>query len=185
MLVNKSGWLASIFCFFAVAIGTGAASGENSTAQQCGVDQDRPAQRLFADPNGKDAWREYQSTKDVPEVELGFGRFAKLWGGRDGDALVSMEEPTEDFIAYTDYCFDKTDKLVRLRFELRTAWGWGYREEDRMVNGALAPQTTDFFSTENGKRVRKPQQASDVADALKPHLYIRKSELPFSTLMSK
>jgi hypothetical protein len=185
MRINDSGRWVSIFCLFALTISTGAATSKNPTAQQCGVDQDRPAQRIFADPDGKRGWHEYQTVSDVPELDSGFGQFAKFWAGRDGDALISLEEPTEDFIAYTDYCFDKAGRIMRLRFELRTAWGWGYREEGPVVNGALVRQTSEFFSTKDEAKVARPDQANDVADALKPHLYQRKSELPFSTLLSK
>jgi len=123
--------------------------------------------------------------KDVPQLELGFGKFALVWAGLDGKALIFLEEPNEDFTAYTDYCFDKAGQLVALRFELRTAWGWGYREEGTFVRGKLTPQTSGFFSTTNEAPITRPEQAADVADALKPHLYVRKSQLPFVKLLPK
>jgi hypothetical protein len=139
----------------------------------------------LADPDGKHGWREYQSVKDVPEIENGFGEFARLWAGSDGNILIRTEEPGEDFNAYTDYCFDRTGQLVELRFELRTAWGWGYRKEGRVANKTLAPQISEFFSTKNGERVNRPEQAADVPEALRPHLYFRESMLPFYKLLSK
>lgn len=105
--------------------------------------------------------------------------------GPDGKALVRLEEPGEDFNAYTDYCFEKTGQLVQLRFELRTAWGWGYREEGPVVNRALAHQMSEFFGTKDEVAVTRPEQADDIADALRPHLYARKSRLPFARLLSK
>jgi hypothetical protein len=60
---------------------TAASTGKNATAQRCGVDQDEPAQRIFADPDGKPGWREFQHLTDVPELELGFGESARLWAG--------------------------------------------------------------------------------------------------------
>ena len=100
-------------------------------------------------------------------------------------ALIRLEEPGEDFAAYTDYCFDKAGQLVAVRFELRTAWGWGYREEGPVVNGKLTRQTSEFFSTKTEAPITRPEQAADIADALRPHLYARKSRLPFATLLSK
>jgi len=185
MRANKCRQLASVLWLFAMAISSSAGTVKSSTAQRCGVDQDRPAQRIFADPDGKLGWHEYRSVKDVPELELGFSQFVRFWAGPDGKALIRLEEPGEDFSAYTDYCFEKTGQLVQLRFELRTAWGWGYREEGPVVNGVLAPQTSEFFSTENEVPVTRPEQADDIADALRPHLYVRKSQLPFARLLSK
>jgi len=185
MRAKHCGQLASALCLFAVTISTSAGTGKSPTAQRCGVDQDRPAQRIFADPDGKLGWREYPTVKDVPELELGYGRFARLWAGRDGNVLVRMEEPGEDFAAYTDYCFDKTGRLIQLRFELRTSWGWGYREEGQIAKGVLAPQTSGFFGTKTDQPIAKPEQADDVPDALRPHLYMRKSQLPFSKLLCR
>ncbi|PYU77913.1 MAG: hypothetical protein DMG50_29345 [Acidobacteria bacterium] len=91
----------------------------------------------------------------------------------------------EDFNAYTDYCFGKTGQLLSLRFELRTAWGWGFREEGPIVNGILRPRTSEFFNTKDELAVTKPEQADDVPEALRPHLYARRSRLPFAKLLSK
>jgi len=159
--------------------------GKNQIAQHCGVDQDRPAQRFFAVPDEQHGWQEYRSIEDVPELELGIGQLARLWAGPDGNALIRVEEPGEDFSAYTDYCFEKTGGLMQLRFELRTAWGWGYREEGPVVDGALAPRMSEFFGTKNEVEVAKPEDADDIAQALKPHLYTRKARLPFARLLSK
>jgi hypothetical protein len=99
--------------------------------------------------------------------------------------LIRLEEPGEDFHAYTDYCFVKTGHLLSLRFELRTAWGWGFREEGPIVNGTLKPRTSEFFNTKDELPVTRPEQANDVPDALRLHLYARKSRLPFAQLLSK
>jgi hypothetical protein len=121
----------------------------------------------------------------VPELELGFGESASLWAGQDGHLLIRTEEPGEDFAAYTDYCFNNAGDLVQLRFELRTAWGWGYRQEGSVERNAIAGRASEFFSTVTGDRIPKPQQADDIADALKPHLYLLKTQLPFSRLLLK
>ena len=185
MRAMNCGLLASVLCLLAVTTTTAASTGKNATAKRCGVDQDEPAQRIFADPDGEHGWREFQHLTDVPELELGFGESARLWAGGDGNLLIRAEEPGEDFAAYTDYCFNKAGQLVQIRFELRTAWGWGYRQEGPIAKGSIVAQTSEFFSTKTGESITKPDQAADVADALRPHLYLLKSQLPFSKLLSR
>jgi hypothetical protein len=155
------------------------------TAQRCGVDQAQPAQRLFADPEGKHLWQEYRSAKDAPEVQLGFGQFARFWAGPNGKALIRLEEPHEDSYAYTDSCFSKTGHLLSLRFEVRSVQGWGLREERNIVNGTLRPRTLEFFNTEDERPVTKPEDADDVRDAVRPPVYARKSQWPFAKLLSQ
>jgi hypothetical protein len=111
-----------LLCLSATAVANCAATIKDSIARECGVDEDRPAQRTFADPEGKNAWREFKKLKDVPEIQS-YGRFAQLWTGTDGKFFVRVKEPSEDWFTYTDYCFGKTGQLVALRFEVRTAWG--------------------------------------------------------------
>jgi hypothetical protein len=164
---------------------TGARAAQSPTAQKCGIDQHQPAQHIFANPDGKLGWREYRSVKDVPELENNAGEFALLWTGHNGSILISTQEPGEDFTAYTDYCFDSTGQLVQLRFQLRTAWGWGYREEGAIRKGLLVPETSEFFDTKTDVHIAKPEQAADISDALKPRLYLRESQLPFRRLLTK
>jgi hypothetical protein len=154
------------------------------TAQRCGASQDQPAARVFADSDGL-GWHEYQNIKNVPELQLNGGSAALLWLGSDGNLLVGVQEPGEDFTAYTDYCFDRTGHLLQLRYELRTAWGWDYREEGPFSNGKLKREISEFFSPETEQPIKKPEQADDVPDALKPHIYLKKSQLPFFKLLSK
>jgi hypothetical protein len=170
----------SILCLLTATANTG----KNAAAERCGADQARPAQRIFVDPDGKKGWHEYRRLADVPELELGFGESARTWEGSDGNLLVRTEEPGEDFAAYTDYCFNKAGQLIQITFELRTAWGWGYRQEGPIAKDSLVAQKAEFFSTKTGEPITKPDQAADVADALRPHLYLRKSQLPFSKLLS-
>ena len=158
---------------------------QSSTARRCGVDQHQPAQRIFANPDGKHGWREYPSVEEVPELENDAGESAFLWTSHNGSILVSTQEPGEDFAAYTDYCFDSTGQLVQLRFQLRTAWGWGYREEGAIRKGLLVPETSEFFDTKADLHIAKPEQAADITDALKPRLYLRESQLPFHRLLTK
>lgn len=154
-------------------------------AQRCGIDDSEPAHRFFAKPDEEHGWSEYRNIKDVPELQLEVGHFASVWEGLDGKGFIRLEEPGEDFAAYTGYCFDKAGRLVALGFELRTAWGWGYREEGPVVNGSLKRQSSQFFDMKNEATITRPEQAGDIPDALKPHLYIQKSRLPFAMLLPK
>jgi len=158
---------------------------KNPTAQQREVEQGRPAKRIFADSDGKNGWSEYRIVEDVPELQLGSGQLARFWPGPNGGALIRLEEPGEDLNAYTDYCFGKTRNLLSLRFEVRTAWGWGFREEGPIVNGTLRPRRSEFFDTMDELSITRPEEADDVPDALKPHLYSRTSRLPFAKLLSQ
>jgi hypothetical protein len=154
------------------------------TAQRCGADQQKSPSRLFADSAGK-GWKEYENIKKVPELQLNRGAAAMLWPGAGGNTLVALEEPGEDFTAYTDYCFDKFGHLIQLRYELRTAWGWGYREEGAFTNRKLKLEISQFFSTVTELPIDKPEQAEEVPEALKPHIYTKEAHLAFFKLLSK
>lgn len=85
-------WMcAFIFCLLATAVGNRAATIKDSIAPECGVDEDQPAQRTFADPEGKNAWREYRRLKDVPDIQS-FGHFAQLWSGTGGKIFARMNQ---------------------------------------------------------------------------------------------
>jgi hypothetical protein len=185
MRKTKWGRLASAFCFIVIGLGNRTTASQSPTAKRCGAGQRRPAQRVFAIVDGTQGWREYRSVGDVPEVALGAVEYAYLWVGRDRNVLIRMEQPTEDFSAYTDYCFDPTGQLIQIKFELRTAWGWGLREEGPILKGLLMACTSEFFSTNTEERISRPEQAADIADWLKPELYLRKSRLPFFKLLPK
>jgi hypothetical protein len=173
-----------LVCFVSLVCSTGAQAKLTRTAERCGANQDEPPARVFADSSGK-GWREYKSAKAVPELELNVGSAAQVWPGTNGSLLVHVQEPGEDFAAYTDYCFDQAGKLTQLRYELRTAWGWGYRQEGPAAGKNLKPETSEFFDTKTGQHIERPEQASDVADALEPRIYRQKSELPFFKLLPK
>ena len=132
----------------------------------------------------KNTWREYRSVKDAPEIQS-FGQLAELWAGSEGKTFILLEEPSEDWATYTGYCYNKIGQLIALRFEVRTAWDWGYREDGPIVSGILRPQTATFFDTSNDASIEKPEQAAEVADALKPSIYARKSRLPFAKLLRR
>jgi hypothetical protein len=155
---------------------------KSSAGLRCGIDPEKSSPRIFANSDRKQGWHEYQNVTDVPALELGMGQFARLWAGTQGMALVRLEEPGDDFTAYTDYCFEQDGQLIALEFTLRTAWGWGYREEGPVTRGELAPQLSEFFDTTDEAPIKRPEQADNIPDALKPHMYTRKSRLPFANL---
>jgi hypothetical protein len=178
---NRVGIIAALL-LFSIPIN---AIGKTGLAKECGVSPELAADRIFADPDGKLGWREYHAVNEVPTLGLDVGILARLWMGQKGTTLILLEEPGEDFYSYTHYCFDSNGALVSLRFELRTAWGWSFRIDGRIENGKLRPKTSEFFNTKTDLPVARPEQADDVAGALKPHLYLRKSSLPFAKLLSE
>jgi hypothetical protein len=183
MRLSKQGLCVLVLCLSVQATNASAQVVKSSTALRCGIDPEKSAARIFANPDGTHGWREYRNVKDVPELALGMGQFARLWTESHGMVLIRLEEPGEDFAAYTDYCFDKDGQLIALKFTLRTAWGWGYQEEGPVTSGEFTPQTSEFFDTTNEAPVKRPEQADDIPDALKPHIYTRKSRLPFAKLL--
>lgn len=171
-------------CMLSLACCLAAHAKLTQTAQRCGANQDLPAAHVYADFDGK-GWREYKDVKSVPELELNIGSAVQIWPGADGNLLVHVQEPGDDFAAYTDYCFDKGGNLVQLRYELRTAWGWGYRQEGPLVSDNLKPKIEEFFDMKTGQHIERPNQASDVPDALEPRIYRRKSQLSFFKILPK
>jgi hypothetical protein len=151
------------------------------TAEKCGANIDQSPQKTLADSDGSGTWHEYDKTTDIPPLAGGAAAFA--WVDVASKQYMLLQETAEDGNSFTGYCFDPTGKLWRLRYELRTAWGWGFREEGLIVNRKLQVETSDFFNTSNEKPIPKPGLAQDVSEALKPHLYMAKSELPFSKLL--
>lgn len=155
------------------------------TAEQCGADIEQPPLKSFANFNETDGWREYKSAKDAPELVLGTGAAAFYWSGRNRYSLIAVQEPNEDFGAYTHYCFDPSGHLTRLRYELRTVWGWGFREEGFVKKGSFQAETSEFFDIATEQSMHKPEMAGETPEALRPHLYLTKSALPFSSLLPK
>jgi len=154
----------------------------SSAELRCGIDAQEPEQRAFADQAGKNHWRQYRSAKYSPSIQAS-GQLAQLWTGRDGKVLIRLLGPAEDWMTCTQYCFNKAGRLIAVRFQVRTAWGWGYREDGPVTRGAFAPQTSEFFSTSDESPITRPEMAGDIPDALKPHLYLRISRLPFAKFL--
>jgi hypothetical protein len=82
---------------------TGALAAQSPTAQKCGIDQRQPAQRIFANPDGKHGWREYLSVKNVPELENNAGVFALMWTRHTSAASCSGEKAGSDRISFAVY----------------------------------------------------------------------------------
>ncbi|HTX75579.1 MAG TPA: hypothetical protein VMD29_05175 [Terracidiphilus sp.] len=173
-----------IFC----ALSTGFAqtrTPQEIVEQKCGVELREPAQRVFAKVDDKQPWKEFGRVADVPELSLGFGTSAEMWSGRNHGLLIRTEEPGEDFDANTEYCFGQGGKLVQVAYEIRTAWGWGFRMNGNVLNGALHTDSKVYFNTETGKRMLRPEGADDIREALRPSLFLTVNQLPFSQLLSK
>jgi hypothetical protein len=154
------------------------------TAQRCGVNQSNRPQHILATPDGN-AWRTYGTVSEIPDLSTDGGESANYWTGQDGNVLVSTFELGEDFYIYTDYCFDRSGRLIQLRFEIRTAWGWGFREEGPVAGDTLKPATSGFFNTSSDEPTAKPDGANDIPEAMKPKLCLRISSLPFAKLLGK
>ena len=155
-------------------------SAKSASAQRCGVDPYRLPQKIFGTADKK-SWREYTPT----DRKLHWvSEYALLWDGHDGNLLIRTAKLDKDFAASTEYCFDKMGQLVQLSFILWTP-RWGYRREGPIVNGSIATHTSEFFSENTRLPITKPEQADDFADALKPRLYLLKSQLPFSKMLPR
>lgn len=176
-------WVLAVALFGGTARVHAAASQADAT-QLCGVDQTADAQFYFADSTGKNEWRKYLGGS-APELSNNGGKLARVWLGPGGRTLVRIEEPGEDFNIYSAYCFELTGQLTELSLEVRTAWGWGYREWSIATAGISVRVSSEFFSTKTNKRVTKPAGANDIPEALKPRVYLQKSQLPFYMLLSK
>jgi hypothetical protein len=49
----------------------------------------------------------------------------------------------------------------------------------------LAPKMSECFGTKTEAHITRPEQADDIPAALKPRVYLKKSNLPFFKLLSK
>lgn len=177
-------WRMSVLCLAVLSFSVATKADTTDTANRCGVDQNKDAYRIFADPDGKN-WKEY-SKDSLPELTPDVGASVVLmWVAKDGKTLFSIRDPEEDFSIYTDYCFNSTGDLIQLRYELRTAWGWGYRTEGPVVKSVLESKTSEFFAMSTGAHLEKPDGADDLPWATKPKLYAQKSRLPFFALLKK
>jgi len=117
--MNWKLFVPAILCAFAT--GVHGETPQAKTEQRCGIEPRQPPQRVFAKVNAQQSWKEYKRAEGLPELSPGFGISAEAWTGRYHALLIRIDEPGEDFNAYTEYCFDQGGRLVHLAYELRTA----------------------------------------------------------------
>lgn len=180
------GWAAAtaVIALLAASGACHAQAEKDVTAEKCGVDFNKPATRVFVDATAKEPWTEIRDIRTLPDVNLNDGgRVARVWKGTDGNVLVFVEEPGEDFDIASEYCFDKDGAISRIRFQVKTAWRWGFREEGLVKDGAIVAETNEFFDMDNGEKVPKPSGANEIPETLKPKVYTKITELPFAKLM--
>jgi hypothetical protein len=151
---------------------------ERKFAGQCGIDFDKATKRTFINSVSR-GWREYIDNKRPPELADEEELFT-VRADSSGKRYVRAVHPGDDFDTYQDDCFAESGKLKFFHYEFRTVWGWGY-EEARAYDpaGKLLEKTTRFFETLNEKTVTEPEQAKDVADAMKPAVHKSYGALPF------
>ena len=152
-------------------------------AQKCSLSPEGPAQRVFAKVKESRGWREYKNLKAIPELNLDAGISAEYWKSADGSALVRIVEPGEDYWAFTMYCFAGNRKLVSVEFELRTAWGWSYRDQVQSDKGVPRQISEAFYDIKSMKPIPRPGGADQIAGALKPNIFVEEKDLPFFRLL--
>ena len=141
--------------------------------------------RVFANPSETERWQEYRSTQDIPDSDSDGGLSAQFWKDETGAPSAYFVESGEDFWIYTRYCFTQSGRLERIGFEVRTAWGWGYRLRGSVVGSSLRRDSSEFFDTKDEKPIPKPAGVADIPDALKPELYLTTGRLPFASLLER
>ena len=166
-----------------VMVLTGAAFSENkkpSFAQVCGIDTARASDGVFA----KDKqWQKYTSLKDVPEASQ--EELAQVWRGEQG-SFVQIAATTSGFARYYEYCFDRSGKLARLNYEVRSPYGWGFARTNVMKDGDLTPITQRFFGLKSNRTIPKPpDEARDNQWALYPKVYKSFDKLPFAKMIAE
>ncbi len=140
--------------------------------------------RTFAKTDNQTPWREFRSIQDLPDLSTDGGASAQYWREKDGSPSAFVDESNEDFSIHTRYCFNNAGQLQSVGLQVRTAWGWGYRQAASVVRGQLQVDSSEFFSTTNGKPIPRPDGADDIPAALKPVLYLTTSKLPFAALLA-
>ena len=153
-------------------------------APVCSLKVKAPAYaRTFAKTNNRSDWQEYQSLDAVPELSLANGMSAQFWQHKHGTPSVTIVEPGQGFQIDTRYCFDEAGQLESVSFEIRTALGWGHREEGTVIGGVFNESSSKFFWLKDGETTPQPDWVGGVPRSLQPKLYLSMSELPFAGLL--
>ena len=173
----------AVYCAWLVICTTAANARLSTVAERCGANTRQSPKWVFADAAGKREWRPYSAPVDVPEIKTDAGESALVWTAGSRRLFVEINQPGEDFVVVSNYCYDKSGALIAFSLDVRTAWGWGYFEQGVVVNGSAEPTVSRFFNTKSEASIAKPLQAADIPEALKPQVYLRKSSLPFAEFL--
>lgn len=153
-------------------------------ATQCGVDLDGAAAHIFI--NSAKGWKEYHDIKSLPELTSGADSEFIVRSDPSGAHYVRTLIPGDDFDRYQDDCFGETGQLKSLRYELRTAWGWGYEESRTFAaSGKIVDKSSRFFDTRNEKTIQPPERAKDLPDATKPEVHAEFLGMPFIPFLNE
>lgn len=153
-------------------------------ATQCGIDFDAAKLHIFM--NSSKGWKEYQDLKALPDLTSGVDSEAIVRSDSAGKHYVRTFNPGEDFDRYQDDCFSETGKLQSFRYEMRTAWGWGYEESRTFApSGKMVDKSSRYFDTRNEKTIQTPERAKDVPEALKPELHTEFLGMPFIPFLNE
>ena len=180
------GSVAAISSFVYGQTGVATPKPMKSLAAQCAPDLDRAAERVFANPGGK-TWNEYVTVKQVPRLDGNDDeKMIAVKTSPSGRHFVGFVEYGEDTATYQADCYDEGGALSALHYELRTAWGWGY-EDVRTFNahGKILNRSTRFFDTRNNQDIKRPAQADDVPDYLKPKIYRNFGAIPIAGVLKQ
>ena len=150
---------------------------------ECGVGLDA-VEQLFANADGA-GWKKYAKRQDFPEPASEWAEYASAWGRLGSLVAVVMEGAGQDFSSSSYYCYASSGRLLRVEYEFRTAWGWGYWESRSFENDQKKSAQRHFFDTKTEAVIPRPKGADDVHDAMKLDLYAVINKLPFFNLMSR
>ncbi|HEV3039349.1 MAG TPA: hypothetical protein VHA33_16355 [Candidatus Angelobacter sp.] len=153
-------------------------------ATQCGINLDGAAVHIFV--NSSKGWKEYRDLKSVPDLSSGADSEFIVRSDPGGKHYVRTFIPGDDYDRYQDDCFGENGKVRGLRYELRTAWGWGY-EESRTFSesGKMVDKTSRFFDTRNEKSIQPPERVKEVPDAIKPEVHAEFLGMPFIPFLNE
>jgi hypothetical protein len=153
-------------------------------ATQCGIDFDGAVVHIFV--NSSKGWKEYRDLKNLPELSSGGDSEFVVRSDPSGKHYVRTFIPGDDFDRYQDDCFGETGKLQSFRYELRTAWGWGYEESRTFAaSGKMIDKSSRFFDTRNEKTIQPPERAKEVPDAIKPEVHTEFLDMPFIPFLNE
>ena len=190
----------ALFCGISVFPKTFSQQQAKNTAQSpvmanCSPDLKQATERIFSN-SGLKSWREYAKPDEVPPLNPDNGE--QMFAVRvspSGEKYVRSVEYAQDFSMYYDYCFSNAGWLRRERYEMRTAWGWWYEDDQFYLAETFSGHTPSariairrtkyFFDTASDKMIQRPRQADDIPDLLKPKIYVSFDALPFMTIFNK